>query len=536
MLKLNHFVASVLAFSAVFYPVSTALAINTVVNSPVAGSSDPLTIRKAFQLEKDPPVSLTLRNASAEAVLRTLAQRANMSLVFMSDSGSSASTSSPSAPVNPAPTGAGTPALPPLEDDLPPSGARTSAPESVGITIPYLELRSIPLSEAFALVLQMTGLVARRVYNTLLITTPQKMEQMGFSAPVIKTYTIYNQMTGAGGAGGAGAAGAAPAAGGATGGGGLQVQLDTIFKSRGLVPAPKIILDTRTTTLILIGTQEAIDIADRMIPILDQALPQVMIEVKLIELTKRGSEELGFAYGFSQGKFGVSYNQATAGAAVAPVLVGGEGITLNPINNLVQNPQALGNPATGTDRSGISFNSLADFAPNFNVRLNALIQNSQARVLTSPRMAIQHGVRGMFDSTTEVPILSTTVTATAATETVQNINIGERMEITPFIDVEQGLITMRVRPDISTRGQTVSVGGQTVPERGRRMVETTLRVRDGESAIIGGLMRTVTNEQQSKVPVLGDIPVLGSLFTNTRQEKEDVEVLIMLTPRIIKNE
>jgi len=524
MLKSKYFLTAVLATSMILAPVSQALAVSTVVNSPVAGSSDPLTIRKAFQLENDPPISLTMRDASAEAVLRVLAERAKLSLVFL-DGGSGG------ASLTPAPAAAAS-KDDELEEDLDTPAANTgtkaaSSGSGTSLRIPYLDLKSIPLSEAFALVLQMTGLVARRVYNTLLITTPEKMDQLGFSSPLIKTYTVYNQMiaSSTAGAGGAGAAGA---------GGGIDKQLMTIFESRGLKPLPKMIVDPRTTTLVLIGTQEAIDIADKMIPILDQSLPQVMVEIKLIELTKRGSQELGFAYGFSQGKFGVSFNQATA-LGTAPI-AGGAGITLNPINALAQVPQALGNPVTGTDRSGFSFNSLADFAPNFNVRLNALISNSQARILTNPRMAIQHGVTGKFDSTTEIPIISTTVTATAATETVQNIPIGEKMDITPFIDVEQGMVTMKIKPDISTRGQTVSVGAQSIPEKGKRMIETTLRVRDGESAVIGGLMRTITNERQSKVPVLGDIPLLGNLFTNNTQEKEEVEVLIMITPRIMKSE
>jgi type II secretory pathway component HofQ len=530
MLKSKYFFTAVLAASMLLAPVSQALAVNTVVNAPVAGSSDPLTIRKAFQLESDPPISITLRNASAEAVLRTLAERAKLSLVFMAESGASAG-SSPSAPASSSSDD--------LEDDLaaPPAAANNaSASDASGsgtrTRIPYLELKSIPLSEAFALVLQMTGLVARRVYNTLLITTPEKMDQLGFSAPVIKTYTIYNQLTSSS-SGGAAGGGAAGGAGGAAGGT-IDTQLMTIFQSRGLKPMPKMIVDPRTTTLVLIGTQEAIDIADRMVPILDQALPQVMVEIKLIELTKRGSEELGFAYGFSQGKFGVSFNQGTATGVASSA--GSTGITLNPVNAFTQNVQALGNPVTGLDRTGFSFNSLADFTPNFNVRLNALITNSQARVLTNPRMAIQHGITGKFQSTTEIPILSTTVTATAATQAVTSISIGEKMDITPFIDVEQGMITMKIAPDISTRGQNVSVGAQTVPEKGTRVIATTLRVKDGESAVIGGLMRVVTNEKQSKIPVLGDIPLLGSLFTNNTLEREEVEVLIMITPRIMKSE
>jgi type IV pilus assembly protein PilQ len=503
------------------------------ISPPVASSTDPLTIRKAFQLENDPLVSITLRNASVESVLRLLAQKANLGLVFMVQGSDQ-----------------GTIQRQTLEEDselkntasATESGSQqtqtkiSTSMENFSLTIPSIDLKNVPLSEAFAFVLRVSGLVGRRVYSSLIISTPERMEKMGFSSPVIKSYAVYNQaasMLNAGAAGGGGAAG------GATGSQGLETQLKTIFETRGINPLPKMLTDTRTSTLILMGSQEAIDIADQMIPVLDRALPQVMVEIKLIELSKQASQQLGVSYGFSQGKFGAGFNINATGAVTAPpAAAGGAGASANavpnPINNVAQNPTLLGNPAGGAGGGVLSFNSLADFAPNFNARLNALVQNSQARVLTTPRLSIQHGVTAIFDATTKIPIVSTTATATSTVQTIQSLDIGERMTITPFIDTDRGIVTMKLIPEISTRGQSVDVGIQAVPEKNTRKVETLLRVRDGESIVIGGLMRQSTNESRAKIPILGDIPLLGGLFSTTNSGQEEVELLIIVTPKIMK--
>lgn len=478
-----------------------------VISPPVAGATDPLTIRKAFRLESDPLVSIVQKNASVEVILRGLAQKANLSLIYMDENGSGGAALD-AVPSSAEAGGAEEDPLMQLQQEADAAAPATSGGGGGGgdqMMIPYLELKDVPVSEAFALVLQMSGLVGRRVYNSLLITTPEKMAKMGFSAPVVKTYTIYNQ-----------AATTAVMSGGATAGGGattspIMTHLTAIFKSRGVTPVPEMLLDGRTSTLILIGTQEAIDIADQIIPVLDRPLPQVVVEVKLIELTKSASHELGVSYGFAQDKTGASFNNTVA-------------------------PTAPGNPLTGDGQTVITFSSLSRFAPNFNVRLNALVRNRQARVLTSPRLTIQHGVQATFDSTTQFPIQSTTATATTVTQTITSLDIGEKLNITPFIDTEKNMVTMKMRPEISTRGAIVQVGPQTVPEKNIRTLETILRVPDGESVIIGGLMRKGDSETVSKLPLLGDIPLLGALFSTTQKLQDDVEIVIMVTPHILQAE
>lgn len=480
-----------------------ALDASQKVSPPVAGAVDALTIRKAFKLDKDPLISLVEQDAKVEYILRGLARKANLNLIYMVDKDSKAiSAVVASAPV--AEEDSALADLAALTGDSVSAPVVISAGSGPALRIPYLELKDVPLSEAFALVLQMSGLSGRRVYNSLMIATPQQMQEMGFASPIIKTYPIYNQSATA-----LVQKGISQGAAAATTTSPILEQLRKIYISRGVKPAPELMLDERTSTLIVIGTQEAIDIADQLIPVLDRALPQVMVEIKLIELTERGSQQLGATYGFGQNKVGAGFNNGNL-----------EG-------------RGPGNPLTGPGEGAITFSSLENFTPNFNVRLNALINNSQARVLTNPRLTIQHGIKALFNSTTQFPILSTTVTSTTSTQTISTLDIGEILEITPFIDTEKGMITMKLVPNISTRGNLVAVSGQAVPEINKRSIETTLRVKDGESVIIGGLMRKADTQDKSKIPLLGDIPFLGNLFSTSTSTSENVEVVIMVTPHIL---
>lgn len=493
----RHFFKAFLALSAAL-STSTALAAGSsevILNPPVASSVDAITIRKAFQLEHDPLVSISLKNAQVDVVMRSLAEKAGLSLVFLGDGNSSG-------------TAVATTAAAPSEGEADSAGSTATAaaaPMSRMTTIPYIDLKNVPLSQAFAFVLKLSGLSGRRMYNSLVIATPERLVELGFAAPIVKSYQIYNSIALAGATG----AGGAPAA--------IDEQLKTVLETRGIKPLPKMLMDNRTNTLIVMGTQEVIDIVDAVLPVLDKAVPQVMVEIKLVELSKTGSNQLGVSYGMGQGKAGAGFNSDRGGNA--PPFPG----TALP-----------GNPAAGSG-STISFNALSDFAPNFNAKLDALIQSSEARVLTNPRIAIRHGIEGTFDAITKVPIISTQTTTTTATQSVTSLSIGETIKITPLIDADHGFITMVITPTISTRGATINLSQGPAPEVNERKVSTTLRVKDGGSVIIGGLMRQSNTIGKNKVPILGDIPLLGALFSVNASSEEEVELVIIVTPHIMKD-
>lgn len=503
MSRHRHFLKAFLAVSAVL-STTTAFAASTsevILNPPVASSVDALTIRKAFQLEQDPLVSITLKNAQIDVVMRSLAEKAGLSLVFLGDSNSNSSTAAatqqqPSEGTSD--TASGT------------AATQAAAPTTRMTTIPFIDLKNVPLSQAFAFVLKLSGLSGRRMYNSLIIATPERLMEMGFSAPIVKAYQVYNSIQLSGGSGGGG---------GGTGGtgGSIDQQLTTVLETRGIKPMPKIIMEMRTNTMIVMGTQEVIDVVDALMPVLDKAVPQVMVEIKLVELSKQASSQLGISYGFGQGKVGAGFNTgASAGGTALPGVA------------------TPGQPGTGSS-SIVTFNALSDFAPNFNAKLDALIQNSEAKVLTNPRIAIRHGIEGSFDAVTKVPIVNTQTTTTTATQTVSSLSIGESIKITPLIDVEHGFITMVIAPTISTRGATINLAQGPAPEVNERRVNTTLRVKDGGSVIIGGLMRQSSTTGKNKIPILGDIPLLGALFSTSTSQEEEVELVIIVTPHIMKD-
>ncbi|MDB5097611.1 MAG: type and secretion system protein, partial [Cyanobacteria bacterium RYN_339] len=125
--------------------------------------------------------------------------------------------------------------------------------------------------------------------------------------------------------------------------------------------------------------------------------------------------------------------------------------------------------------------------------------------------------------------------AAIATETVDFKDIGEKLVVTPRIDTN-GYVTLEIEPTISVRGKDVIVNRNAVPEINERYVKTKMRVADGETVVIGGLIRRNTNRAISKFPVLGDLPVLGFMFRQEATSNDETEVIIMVTPHITNGE
>ncbi|MOA20642.1 Type II secretion system protein D precursor [compost metagenome] len=125
--------------------------------------------------------------------------------------------------------------------------------------------------------------------------------------------------------------------------------------------------------------------------------------------------------------------------------------------------------------------------------------------------------------------------AALATETVQFRDIGETLTIRPRID-NNGFVTMEIEPVISVRGKDVIVNRNPVPEINERTLKTKMRVADGETVVIGGLIRRNTNESTTKMPLLGDLPLIGFMFKTNATSFEETEVLIMVTPHIDSGE
>jgi type II secretory pathway component GspD/PulD (secretin) len=361
--------------------------------------------------------------------------------------------------------------------------------EVLDSTINRIEFNNIKLSEAISFILSMKGLSARKVNKTIFISDEEELKRTGVDDSIMKNYKIKNMKPS-----------------------------DAIKKIEmfyiGNRVKPQMIPNDDNNILSVIGRPVQLDFLESILSVVDRKIPQVMIEIKLVEVNEQASRNLGMSYGYGQKQFGAAFNNT--GQALA------------------QQGSNAGAPPVSSAGIKLDFQALRNFTANFNAELNALVSESKAKVLSNPRIATQNGKPAQFSATEDVPIIETTQTATGATQSVRTLQIGEVIKVTPImIDTEEGFVTLELNPSISTRGKDVIVNGNPVPEKIDRQLKTTMKVKSGESIVLGGLKRKNNSTGTSKIPILGDIPFIGALFGANSFSDSEVELILMVTPYIL---
>ncbi|THT99982.1 type II and III secretion system protein family protein [Lampropedia puyangensis] len=198
----------------------------------------------------------------------------------------------------------------------------------------------------------------------------------------------------------------------------------------------------------------------------------------------------------------------------------------------------LYNPATGSGQSPIAdaMNLVMGFGNAFSgagmsVRLSVLEGNGLARVLAKPTLLAHSGQSASFLAGGELPI---PVSANDGNIGIEYKEFGVRLQLTPTV-LADSRIALKVAPEASDLdfSNAVSVGGVSVPAIRTRRADTMVELADGESFVIGGLVSRNTSSNVNKVPLLGDLPVLGAFFKNLSYSQEETELVIIVTPRLV---
>ncbi|MEB3287481.1 MAG: secretin N-terminal domain-containing protein [Vampirovibrionales bacterium] len=307
---------------------------------------------------------------------------------------------------------------------------------------------------------------------------------------------------GAGGAGGGGAGGA----GGA--GGNIVITPPPITLSSGGVT---LIADAVSSTLTVQATQEQMAMIDDLIEQVDVRRPQVAIEVSLVELSASDTKQL-----FTESnpiRFG-SFQLAMPGSGS---LTGATSFGFR------GTPLPTSNP--------VPFNT---FGLNY--------QNLQRRVkvLANPTLVAMDGQQSTISVTDQIATISNSVIQGAATTTATTITttpVGIDLTVTPRI-FNDGSVELTLTPTISSPGETVGdpATAQTTLISTRSVTINSARVQDGQTLVIGGLLNTNQNKNLNKTPGLGDIPVIGALFNQRDDRQLKTELVIVVTPHILKDE
>jgi type IV pilus assembly protein PilQ len=271
-------------------------------------------------------------------------------------------------------------------------------------------------------------------------------------------------------------------------------------------------VDFRTNALIIKELPGNMDAVLSLIDLLDAPEPQVMIEARIVETTKRFSRELGVKWGVNAIADAAHGN--TTGLVFPATGTGTGGVNL------------LGNATAGTLDLKLG-NLLNTF--NLDVALAAAESEGLITILSAPKVATLNNQRAEIQSGLEIPIQ----TILNNTVTVQFINATLRLDVVPYVTAE-GTVEMDI--DISKREPQLAflVPGATNAPISTKDARTKLIVRDGGTAVIGGIYKVTGQSGEDRIPGLSNIPLIGHLFKHKTRDEENDELLIFITPRVIK--
>lgn len=287
--------------------------------------------------------------------------------------------------------------------------------------------------------------------------------------------------------------------------------------------------DTATNSLIIKDEEDTVSEIKKIIQKLDVRTKQVLIEAKIVNATESFSRDLGIQWG---GFFSNS-SQSNKMFGISPSTTGTTTTTFgtsNPGDNFVINAPIQTTPVGNL---GIIIGSL-----HKNLRLDLALQlaeqKGQAKIVSSPKILTLDNKRATIRSGSTLRIrsipLGTSVSA-GVTATVETINTGVELGVTPQITGDDN-ITLTV--DVGQSEPNFDRKVENIPEVQDQRATTSILLKDGETVVIGGLYRIIEGESITGIPFLSDIPLIGWLFKSKSKEKRNEELMIFLTPRIIK--
>ena len=261
------------------------------------------------------------------------------------------------------------------------------------------------------------------------------------------------------------------------------------------VPGIRVAFDPRTNALLVTGTSLQQDEVRKVLATLDVRIPQVVVQVHAVDIASSVLRDLGLFGGLTNSAFG--------------------GFVIDSAQNRI---------------------SLNLFNTNLLLfQLRALVTEAKARILSAPRIATLDGNKATILVGEKVPIFTITTVQGVSTVTTTFQEVGVKLEVTPRVN-SANLITINLKPEVSRVLEIVSgPGGAQAPRVGTRSAETTLIVTDGQTIVMGGLISQEERKTTVKIPVLGDIPIIGELFRFTTTTTAESEVIFLITPQIVRD-
>lgn len=404
-----------------------------------------------------------------------------------------------------------------------------------------IRLQNVPWDQALDIILKTKGLDKRRTGNVIMVAPAveiaarekleaQAIQQIQQLAPLqteyiqisyakaadIQTLITSGRNNGASGS-----------TGGNSSNNGIDSNVGSLLSTRGTIS-----IDPRTNTLIIQDTAAKIDEIRAMISRLDVPVKQVMIEARIVRATNNFSKEMGVKWGvLSQGitnnnNLLVGGSETTLWNLREPELddeLGGYTYEIDRPDNLNVD---LGVTSAGASRIAFGLISLSDVM--LDLELSALQSEGKGEVISTPKVLTGDKQKARVASGTQIPYQA--ATSSGATS-VQFINAELSLEVTPNITPD-GKIGMELFVNNDTPGIVLPTGQRQI---NTSRLATNVLVNDGETVVLGGIFTNELTNSVTKVPLLGDLPYVGTLFRKNTKGDNKEEILIFVTPRLVND-
>ena len=276
---------------------------------------------------------------------------------------------------------------------------------------------------------------------------------------------------------------------------------------RSLVKTRDLYVDEKLNLLIVRDTPEAIRMVEKLIANQDLGEPEVMLEVEVLEIGHSQLSQIGVEW---PGRVALGVQGAGTGAV----------------------PGQL----TGTEAQNLSSGLFRLSVSDPLIALNLRQQAGRTNVLANPRIRVKNKEKARIHIGDKVPVITTTAGATGfVSESVNDLDVGLKLEVEPLVHLEDD-VGIKVGLEVSNISNEIKTGSGTVAYQvGTRNAATTLRLRDGETQVLAGLINDEDRRSAQKVPGLARLPVVGRLFSNNSDTVNKTEVVLLITPRVIRN-
>ncbi len=289
-----------------------------------------------------------------------------------------------------------------------------------------------------------------------------------------------------------------------------------------------VVVDTRTNSLIIRDTEQAIASLSTLLEVLDQPAPQVNLKARIVETTRDFARDLGVQWGF-QSVADAAHGNTTGLVFPNNLAVRGQNRPSSGIEGtgIGGTPFAVNLPTSeATSGLALTMGSILD-SFRLDVSLSAMESAGRGKVISTPNITAQNNEEAHIESGQRIPV-QVLIDNVAS---IQFINANLQLTVTPQI-TDEDTIMLDIVVDKSEPDFTRQVNG--VPTIFTRRAETRVLVRNGGTTVIGGIFQLTVNEVESRVPGLHRIPLLGLLFKSQQAAQNNNELLIFITPQILE--